>query len=283
MRLPNVIITTGAYVRRLVSDANGSVNAAEWVSAVGETQQVRARVFVLAANAVQSAALLLRSVSRRFPAGLGNEHDMVGRGLCLKSAGYISAQFPVGYEPAELSEFFSTMLTTDFYERIPGGGPGGLLYEAQPSARRRGEWRLHCVTADAPRTDNRVLLADRPAANDYPGGNVLLQYQQHEDDARRLRALMEVGETLIRVAGGAVTSTETVANHLGAAHLLGACRAGADPTTSVVDASGRVHGCPNVYVADGGFFPPYPSAVNPTMTILANARRVASQIQVGCP
>lgn len=61
---------------------------------------------------------------------------------------------------------------------------------------------------------------------------------------------------------------------MGSTHLHGTCRAGDDARTSIVDANGRVHSLDNVYVADGSYMP-YPGGLNPTLTIQANALRIA--------
>ena len=71
--------------------------------------------------------------------------------------------------------------------------------------------------------------------------------------------------------------TQWAANLGGGFHYSGTCRAGDDPAHSVVDAGGRVHGCRNVYVADGNLFPTS-GGVNPMLTVEACALRVADRM-----
>ncbi|GAA3601679.1 GMC family oxidoreductase [Kineosporia mesophila] len=274
----NIRITSQAYVRRLLVRGDTTVGA-EWVDlSTGALHATRARTFLLAAGAVQSAALLLRSPTPSSPAGLGNETDMVGRGLCLKRSGYVRAQMPAGASPGP--SLFSTICTTDFYEQLPSGlRPGGLIYEARLSERSTPDWRLHCVTGDTPLRSNRVQVEGVHRNGPLRGEpKIVMQYRPTPQDDLRLGELLDVTASTVREAGGRDIRTTVSPNELGAAHLLGSCRAGNDPGSSVVDPGGRVHSSDNTYVVDGGYFP-YATAVNPTMTIMANALRIAALLR----
>ena len=137
-----------------------------------ETYQLRARWFLVAANAIQSAALLLRSRDSWSPDGLGNEHDMVGRGLCFKLDAYVSGFRNGGHEPGASGPSpvkggpFSTMTVLDHYvdDTCPTG-LGGLIYEARHGFRYSmrdvdgGALRVQCLLSDQPSRENRVHLA----------------------------------------------------------------------------------------------------------------------------
>ncbi len=271
---------------RLVSDGR-TVRSLECVQmSTGRRVQVRARTFVVAANAVQSAALLLRSTGDRYPGGLGNTHDLVGRGLCFKLSEYL-----VGYHyggDAALSQGrvlgrgpFSTCAVADLYRHRPApGGLGGILYEARPERpfRVRGNERLVRIEAlvpDEPQLANRVRIGLGTDAHGV--ADVVLDYQAHPRDLARLEFMLQQGEALLRAAGCAVIAREPSGWALGSSHLHGTCRMGTDPATSVTDPDGRLHDADNVLVADGAVLP-FPSGASPTLTIQAVALRTAHRL-----
>lgn len=242
---------------------------------------------VLAANAIQSAALLLRSCDDYHPHGLGNDHDMVGRGLCMKPTEYVvayrrgpggvktSTRRPAGPGP------FSTMAIADYYvaEDAPGG-LGGLICEAKEEAvfpMRDDEQilRLECLVPDEPRRANRVMLGRGRDANGLP--DIVIDYQPHPRDLARLEYVVERAQEVLRAAGGTLLRREPSLWYMGSTHLHGTCRSGIDPRTSVTNPAGRVHGVDNVTIADGGLLP-FPGGVNPTLTIQAVALRTAHQL-----
>jgi paromamine 6'-oxidase/6'''-hydroxyneomycin C oxidase/2'-deamino-2'-hydroxyparomamine 6'-oxidase len=246
----------------------------------GKTYRFRARTFILAANAIQSAALLLRSQDRWSPTGLGNERDLVGRGLCFKLNEYV-----VGYDPDHSGEAplgpFSTLAILDHYldDDCPGG-MGGLIYEAQYGFRyapRRdaGAMRLECLLADQPLWHNRVHLTEETDALGLP--RLALDYQSHPRDLARLEYMVERCRELLREAGCRFIRTEATDFQLGSCHLHGTCRAHEDPRYGVVNGEGRLHTVDNVYVADGAFMP-FPSGLNPTLTIQAHALGLARRL-----
>lgn len=252
----------------------------------GERYEFRARHFVLCANAVQSAALLLRSSTPRHPHGLGNSRDLVGRGLCFKLSEYL-----VGYDHAEItgppqSQVMglgpvSTCCVTDLYQDSSApGGLGGLLYEVRPERpyRMRSNeqlLRIEALVPDEPQPANRVRLGSGTDAHGVV--DVVMDYQAHPRDLARLEYMIGRGETLLRAAGCDVVVREPSGWDLGSGHLHGTCRMGTDPGSSVTDPDGRLHDADNVFVADGGLLP-FPGGVNPTLTIQAAALRVAHRL-----
>ncbi len=255
----------------------------------GVTYRIRAERFVLCANAVQTAALLLRSTSDRYPTGLGNTRDMVGRGLCFKLSeyvvGYRYAGAPDGPSPADSVVMglgpFSTCAVADLY-RDPAapGGIGGLLYEARPERPyrlRASEQivRIEALVPDEPQPANRVRLGTGTDAHGVP--DVVMDYQAHPRDLARLEYLAENATRALTAAGCSVTVREPSGWQLGSCHLHGTCRMGDDPTTSVTDGNGRLHDTDNVYVGDGAVLP-FPGGANPTLTIQAVALRTAHRL-----
>ncbi|MFO0565759.1 MAG: GMC family oxidoreductase [Polyangiaceae bacterium] len=246
----------------------------------GSLHRVRARVFVLAANAIQSAALLLRSADDASPSGLGNDTDMVGRGLCFKISEWVDG-FLDDAEPSDNDGPFSTFALTDHYlDAAAPSGLGGLIYEARYGHRfgvQRGlPVRIECILADHPARDNRVYLSKELDRHGAP--RIVMDYTPHPLDLARLEHMVERCRELLGSAGAGLVRREGKVPHFGGTHLHGGCRAGTDRATSVVDPWGRVHDLDNVYVIDGGFMP-YPGGVNPTLTIQANALRAARALK----
>jgi choline dehydrogenase-like flavoprotein len=276
----------GLKATRLVTEGR-TARALECVRmSTGGRVRVRARTFVVCANAVQSAALLLRSVGDRHPAGLGNTHDLVGRGLCFKLSEYL-----VGYRyggPAERLDStvmglgpFSTCAVADLYEHPPApGGLGGILYEARPERPFRVRSteqlvRIEALVPDEPQLANRVRIGTGTDAHGVP--DVVMDYQAHPRDLARLEFMLRQGERLLAAAGCDVTAREPSGWALGSSHLHGTCRMGTDPRTSVTDADGRLHDTDNVFVGDGAVLP-FPSGASPTLTIQAVALRTAHRM-----
>lgn len=286
VRAGEATVATGARAVRIhLSDRPGRAESVEWIDlSHHERRTTRARCVVLAANAVQSAALLLRSPGRWAPAGLGNGHDMVGRGLSFKVSGYVRGTVPAPEDSERATAGpFSTVAFSDHYlDPLAPGGLGGMVYEASPGPPRvcagRMILRLHYLAGDQPMAANRVRLA---ADRDMLGvRKIVMEYRSHPLDGRRRDYLAARATELLRAAGVTDPCAEPSGYQRGSRHLHGGCRAGADPRTSVVDGDGRLHEADNVYVVDGGFFP-FAGGVNPTLTIQANALRIAERIAAG--
>lgn len=252
----------------------------------GRRIHVGARTFVVAANAVQSAALLLRSTGERYPTGLGNTHDLVGRGLCFKLSEYlVGYHYASGMNSAESiargNGPFSTCAVADLYEHRPApGGLGGLLYEARaerPFRARADEQlvRIEALVPDEPQLRNRVRIGPGTDAHGIP--DLVMDYQAQPRDLARLEFMLMQGEALLRAAGCTVIVREPSGWALGSSHLHGTCRMGNDPKTSVTDSDGRLHDTDNVLVADGAVLP-FPSGASPTLTIQAVALRTAHRL-----
>ncbi|MBJ7311494.1 GMC oxidoreductase [Rugamonas sp. CCM 8940] len=284
---PNLLLLTGVKAVALTQETRNGVQAVQCMdAATGKVRSIRGQRFVLACNAVQTAALLLRSVTPFAPHGLGNEHDLVGRGLCMKlseySQGLVKADrqqieaHPIGYRGP-----FSTVCVLDHYldERCPTG-VGGLIYEA-----KHDDWpplqvdglvlRVETILADHPSLGNRVRLSSRTDGWGLP--QIMLDYTTDPRDLARLSYMVERSADWLKAAGARDIQHEASNFTMGSTHLHGTCRAGEDPQTSVVDRDGKLHSLDNVHVVDGSYMP-YPGGLNPTLTIQANALRIARRI-----
>jgi choline dehydrogenase-like flavoprotein len=281
----------GLKAVRLRAGAGAAVDAVECVRVdSGRRFTIPARQVVVAGNAIQSAALLLRSVAPHWPTGLGNEHDLVGRGLCMKLSEYVSGyrRVPPGgrlIEPPMPGQAgpgpFSTAAITDYYlaDDAPGG-MGGLIYESgdEELFRMRPDeqiLRLECLVPDEPRLDNRITFGRGQDRFGLP--DLVFEYAAHPRDLARLEYVAQRAEGILRAAGCTLLKREPSLWQLGSTHLHGTCRSGTDPRTSVTDPDGRLHSVDNVTVVDGALLP-FPGAVNPTLTIQTLALRAAHQL-----
>lgn len=241
---------------------------------------VSARIIVLAANAIQTAALLLRSAGTS-SSDLRGAAPMLGRGLCFKASEYINGWDDAIPPPGSAyAGRFSTMAVTDHY--VDGAAPqgmGGLIYETtpdEPFGNAAGtRLRLQIIAPDVPQRENRIALS--ASTNELGFPRIMIHYRSHELDLRRLAYLRAVAVRMLRRAGARTIQTEPSFFERGSAHLHGTCRAGPIDAESVVDESGRLHGIDNLYVVDGSFMP-FPGGLNPTLTIQANAVRIARRL-----
>lgn len=275
-----VTLWTGARVRRLVAAGSGDRVTGVTVERGGRRFEVRGRVVVLAAGAVNSAALLLSSGDR--PGGLANSSGLVGRRYMAHRATMMEAFHPA--RPHD-TVFQKTVGINDFYRAgrgydYPLGNiqSQGRTHPAQvrsvlPLAprgairawtRRGVEWLA--MSEDLPTEDNRVTVTG--------SGTIRLSYRTDPSPAHR--QLVREARRMLRRAGyaGVITHDFGVKN---TTHQCGTVVFGQDPRTSVLDPWCRAHDLENLYVVDASFFPSS-AAVNPGLTVVAQALRVADHI-----
>lgn len=283
--LPGAIsVFYGCFVNRIESGRDGRAEALEcYVPLSSELIRIPVERVVVCANAIQSAALMLRSKSGHAPHGIGNESDLVGRGLSFKISGY-----SVGYLDAAdcgsdtLASHWgshATVYTDEFYEHndVPCRF-GGLIYEANfllPSE-NIGRVRLHYIAGEEPWSHNRLVLDD--VADRYGIPYIRFEYRNSENDRARIGFLADRADDILFHLGAFRIEREPSSHAKGSAHLHGTMRAGCDPRSSVVDSRGKVHGCTNIYVMDGSVMN-FAGNSNPTHTIMANARRMALSLK----
>jgi choline dehydrogenase-like flavoprotein len=286
LRHPNVELLTHAYVARLETSSDGRSITGVIVERDGATERYTADVVVLAAGAINSAALLLRSANEHHPDGLANASGVVGRNLMLHNN---SSLIVFSREPNP-TKFEKTLGLNDFYYGAPGwdyplghlqmlgkSDAWGLSFDAEPGEDPE-ELALHSLdfwltTEDLPRHGNRVIAgADGSIALDYTPTNL----EAHARLTERFKGLLEA----MRCHGEIRRNRHYLGGRLdisGVAHQNGTIRFGHDPATSALDVDCKAHELDNLYVADASFFVSS-SSVNPTLTIIANALRVADRV-----
>jgi choline dehydrogenase-like flavoprotein len=294
----NVTLLVNAEVQRLETDPSGRSVTSVVVTRDGVTETYSGNIVVVSAGAANSARILLRSASDRHPRGLANGSDQVGRNYMFHNSKAVVA---IDKEPNR-TLFQKTLGINDFY--FAGTGIKG---ESQPwpfgniqmvgksnAAAMRGEKpkltalaptfildqvASHAVdfwltTEDVPRPDNRVTVDS--------GGNIHLAYQvTNQSEADSLYAELRTIMNHIGIAAHHVFDKNYYADLAiplaGVAHQAGTCRFGTDPATSVLDLNCKAHELDNLYVVDSSFMPSI-GAVNPGLTVMANALRIGAHL-----
>lgn len=289
---PNLTLMTNAYASKLHTDATGRAVTAVEIERNGRREQYSADIVVIACGALSSALLLLRSANSTHPSGLANGSDQVGRNYMRHNQSVLMA---LAREPND-TVFQKTLAVSDYYFGTDGWEfPLGLIQmcAATHGAQIRGEalptwleWLPHMPFEriarhsmnfwlsgeDLPHPDNRIS---------YDGDQVILAVKPNNLEAhRRLREKLEqhlkslgAHSTLLDL-GPFFGQDVPLA---GTAHQAGTARFGTEPATSVLDPNCKAHELDNLYLTDASFFPSI-GAVNPTLTIIANALRVADII-----
>ncbi len=290
---PDVTLMTGARVTKLETDATGRTVTGVVVERDGQTEVFAADIVVVSAGAANSAKILLNSANDTHPQGLANGSDQVGRNYMFHNC---KAVVSLSKERND-TVFQKTLGINDFY--FAGDGrdwPLGniqMVGKSNASAMKGEEpkltllaprWSLdevakHAVdwwltTEDLPMPDNRVTVDEK--------GDVHLAYKSTND----------------KEADGLYRELKTILNHIGmadhhmlgknfymkmgipvagCAHQAGTTRFGTDPATSVLDTNCKTHELDTLYVVDASFFPSI-GAVNPALTVMANAIRVGGHL-----
>ena len=286
---PDVTLWTGAFARRLVTDGSGTRVEAVEVERHGTVERVPAALVVSSCGAVNSAALLLRSATDRHPDGLANGSGLVGRRYMAHLATMMQ-----GFHPFRRNDtvFQKTVAINDFYFRGPDtpyplghiqtqGRTHGIMakvvgdtiipgiplaaYDAWVS--RGVDWLV--MSEDLPSPDNRVTLT--------ADGRIQLRYQPNNVGPHE-RLVRETRRLLRRLGFWKVMAHSHKARNT--THQCGTLVFGTDPATSVLDPFCRAHEVANLFVVDASFFPSS-AAVNPALTIIAQALRVADHIRAG--
>jgi choline dehydrogenase-like flavoprotein len=286
---PNVTLLTHALVSRLETDGAGRQVTRVLVERNGERESYSADIVVLSCGAINSAALLLRSASKQHPRGLANSSDVVGRHyMCHNN----SALLAVSRHPNP-TMFQKTLALNDFYHRSEDWdyplGHLQMLGKSDLDALRSGAPKLvpgmaleqvahHAIdfwltSEDLPDPNNRVL------AND--DGGITLHYTPNNlEGHRRLVAKLEGLLNHTGLHGHLVENSLYLGKKIpiaGTAHQCGTIRFGHDPKASALDTNCKAHDLDNLYVVDGSFFVSS-TAVNPSLTIIANALRVGDHL-----
>jgi choline dehydrogenase-like flavoprotein len=239
--------------------------------------------------AIESPRLLLNSTSARWPHGLGNDHDLVGRYVMVQGASQVAGRFPqllrmYKAPPPEISseDFYETDESRGFargfsiqtISPLPIEWANHVLADGHWGAALReymrdyNHWSVLGVLCELlPAPDNRVTLADEVDRCGMPIAR--FDYTLRANDKLNIEF---AGRTLEQIWEGAGAQDQLRIDRY--AHLVGGCRMGFTPEDGVVDSSHRVWGVDNLFVVDGSVLPTQGSA-NPALPIMALADRCA--------
>jgi choline dehydrogenase-like flavoprotein len=274
---PNVELRTSVRVERLLMEPGGKSIAGAEVLQGGARSTIGAKIVVLAAGAVNSAALLLRSGD----SGVANRSDAVGRHFMNHNASAVVAIDP---RVVNNSVYQKTLGINDFYLDDGRGGPplGNIQLLGRVTApilkaniRSAPEWALglmsrrsvdwYAISEDLPNPQSRVTVDGEQIRLDWKRSN----WTTHE-------ALIGTFKERLRAAGYPIVLSRPFDRRT-PSHQCGTVRIGADPATSPLDLFCRAWDHPNLFVMDASFLPTS-AAVNPSLTIAAQALRVADHV-----
>lgn len=281
LRHDNVQLMTGCRVIQLVADANSGLIQSVVYQKAGETHRMRAKIVVLAAGAVNSAVLLLRGASADYPAGLANRSDMVGRNFMNHNATAVIAFSMAYYNDALYAKTFGI---NDFYladgNEMPLGNiqllgrvSGNILKAAVPGVPKflldyisRHSIDFYAMSEDLPSAENRLLL---------DGDKIVLSWQKNNLVAHNL--LVKKLKQVLRDCGFSLVLSKAFDKRT-PSHQCGTVRMGLDAASAPLDPFCRAWDHGNLLVVDASFFPSS-AAVNPALTIAAQALRVANELK----
>lgn len=286
---PNVELRTDAFVERLETSSSGTAVSKVIVRCNGTTETFSADIVVSSCGAINSAALLLRSSSDKHPNGLANRSGVVGRNYMC----HVNTMLLAMSQHRNDTRFSKTFGLNDFYFSSNGDphpmGHISLISSVDANILRAGAPRVvpnmtlelmasHAVpfwltTEDLPDPNNRVTLTR--------DGQITLNYTPNNENAhKRLIAKLKGLLKQIEFQEHIIPLQAYVPGRIplaGVAHQNGTIRFGMDPNTSALDVNCKAHDVGNLYVVDASFFPSC-GAVNPALTIMANALRVGDHL-----
>lgn len=301
-------LVSGARVREVTVNGAGLASGAIYIDRNGRERRQLARTVIVCCNGVGTPRLLLNSKSAKFPDGIANSSGLVGRNLMLHPYSTVVGHFadwldswrgPAG-QPIQSMHFYETDAKRGFvrgakWHVLPGGGPlGGPPKPGRPFDEAWGEsfhrnrerafgrsfeWGI--MAEDLPEESNRVELHPTLTDSDgIPAPKIVYDYSENTKRlsefhlARAKEAMEASGATSVTVRPLMTDRSEhnTGASLMATGHLMGACKMGNDPRTSVVNQWGRAHDVPNLFVYDGSVFVTS-AGFNPTGTICAVALR----------
>jgi choline dehydrogenase-like flavoprotein len=297
-------IRPNSYVHKIEVDANGRATGAVYFDAQRNVHLQKAKAVVLSANGAETPRLLLLSANKQFPNGLANSSGLVGKYLMFNSGAVSVAVFE---EPInDYKGFAVSRIIHDFYEldaqKVGFYGGGGIDARFDmtpigfatgglpPGTPRWGKGFKDAIAHNFTRTleimshgtslplETNSFSLDADVKDDWGLPALRLTYKDHPDDLKLATWLNERALELLDAAGAKQKWSFPIEEQSFGVHLLGTCRMGNDPKTSVISADHRTHDVKNLFICDGSSFVTSGRG-QPTMTIEALAFRAADRIQ----
>ncbi|PKR53901.1 GMC oxidoreductase [Thalassospira marina] len=281
LKHPNVELWPNARVTRIETDDSGQTATSVLVTRDGREERLFAKHIAVAAGAVQTAALLLRSANTAHPAGLANSSDQVGRNFMNHNTSAMITMDPFLKNDCVYQK---TLCFNDFYNNSPAGtGPlgnvqclgritGNILkaqvpilpaFLAKAIAGRAFGWFL--TSEDLPNPQSRVMIR---------GNDIVVDWQRSNMQAHR--QLITQTKKVMKRAGFPIVAIRTFGRKT-TSHQCGTARLGMDPQISVVNPDCQSHDIANLWITDASVLPTS-AAVNPALTIAALALKAGKAI-----
>ncbi|HEX2587528.1 MAG TPA: GMC family oxidoreductase [Gaiellales bacterium] len=289
-----VEVRADSMATRVETDGRGRATGVVYVHEGREHMQ-RADAVAIAGYSIETPRLLLNSRSPAHPNGIGNGTDQVGRYVMVQGAPQVAGRFPEAMRmykapPPEVSSevFYETDRSRGFargfsiqtISPLPIGWAEHVIADGHWGRQLREYMRdynhwsvLGALCELLPEPGNRVTLADEADENGMPLAR--FDYTQCENDRANIAFAKGVLHDIWDAAGA--QDVLTIDRY---AHLIGGCRMGTSPETSVVDGDHRCWEVRNLFVADGSALPTQGSA-NPALTIMALSSRLAERLASG--
>lgn len=295
----NFALIPNKLARELLVDKDGRVRAVSVIdTATRKEEEIRARRFAVCCATIESARLLLNSRSPRFPNGLANSSDCVGRYL----AGHVGAGVygyleglvgtpPVNddgatdhsyiprFTPGRKKDFaggyqyqlqFASFMFPNQAYHLKGFGKD---FKKQVRFLQPGCFQMGGFGKALARPENRVTVD--PAHTDAYGIPIpVVHFRFSENDKALWKDMKAQAEEILHEAKSRLIINDDSEPSGFASHETGTCRMGLDPKTSVLNAHCQAHDVDNLFVVDGSSFTTFPEK-NPTLTIMALAVRAA--------
>ena len=276
-------------------DKQDRVNEVHYLDNRGELKVQKARAVCIAGNAIETTRLLLNSRSGRFPRGLANSSDQVGRNYMRHFIAAVVGEMP-GPVNIHRGAHQAGIVKDEMRHDPKRGFAGGILMLTVPFAPeifanllRPGDWGKELAGTlenydhlaamllhgeDLPQSTNRVTLhAKQKDAYGLPVP--VVHYQEHANTSRMKAYALEKGKAVYQALKA--TKVHVMQDVFPATHNMGTARMGLDPQTSVCNRWGQTHDIPNLFVSDGSLFPTV-GCENPTLTIVALMLRQADYL-----
>jgi choline dehydrogenase-like flavoprotein len=295
-------IRPDSYVARIEIDRRGRASGVAYFDARKQLQLQRAKAVVLCANGAETPRLLLNSTSPLFPNGLANSSGAVGKYLMFNTYFGVNAQFE--HPLNEYKSIQNTRMILDFYETDPkrgfyGGGGIDARFGSYPIIFALGglapgspTWGEGFARGLAEQFSRTMLLGTHGTSLPIESNGITIDpslkdawglpcmrvtYLDHPDDLKCARFLNDRALEIAQAAGARKTWPTQVGPQTQSVHLLGTCRMGNDPRSSVVDRYHRAHDVRNLFICDGSSMVSS-SRGQPTETISALAFRAGEHI-----
>lgn len=298
-------IRADSAVFRIETDDRGRASGVLYYDVDGNERAQKAKAVIVSANGAETPRLLLMSAGDRHPDGLANSSGLVGRNLMFNAHAAANGVFehPLNdYKGAQVSRIIHDFYDTDESRGFYGGGgiDARPLWSATPLFQV-----LEGMPPDVPRwgtpfkqamahnftrqmsivgsttslaLDSNNITLDPQNTDQWARPSIRVTYHDHEDDLATAKFLQDQSMELFDAAGASKSWRTPVRPSTSSPHLLGTCRMGDDPATSVVDRYHRSHDVPNLFLCDGSSMVTSGRG-QPTMTIMALAFRAAEHIK----